>query len=209
MHVIVVLADLVSSRQIVDRRAFQKRLARAIAALGQGRRDLLSPWTVTLGDEFQAVYRNAGHVFRDAFELRRAVHPHRVRYVIAAGEITTVINPRQAIGMDGPAFHRARDGMQALKESGGTLRLEMPTGPAEAWVRPALELVGHSADGWKPNRFEVARRLFDGQEVAEIARAMRLTPAAIYKNIQAGALGSVLEICREVTRVIDRGSPAA
>jgi hypothetical protein len=203
MRVIVVIADIVRSRTIPARPAFQRHLARTVAALSAKHPDLLSPYTVTLGDEFQAVCKRAGHVFRDFFALQRALYPHRIRFVVGVGELTTPLNPRMSIGMDGPAFHHARQGLDDLKASGSMLRVMLPDPRGAEWVNPALDLLSHSTLGWRKNRLEVLQRMLDGQDPQETARAMKLTPAAVYKNIQAGALGTIVTLSREVARTID------
>jgi hypothetical protein len=203
MKVIVVIADIVLSKKINDRHVFQQHLEKTVGALSAGHPDLLSPYTVTLGDEFQAVYERAGRVFRDYFMLQKTLHPHRIRFVIGVGELTTPLNPRMSIGMDGPVFHLARQGMGELKQSGSLLRVMMAGVDEAGWINPALDLLSHTTDGWHLNRLEVLQRLLDGEDPKTIAQAMELTPAAIYKNIQAGALNTILTLCGEVSRALE------
>jgi hypothetical protein len=203
MNVIVIIADIVLSREIDDRHAFQQHLEKTVGALSAGHPDLLSPYTVTLGDEFQAVYERAGHMFRDFFMLQKTLYPRRIRFVIGVGELNTPLNPRMSIGMDGPVFHLARQGMEELKQSGSLLRVMMAGAEGTAWINPALDLLSHTANGWNRNRLEVLQRLLDGEDPQAIARTMELTPAAIYKNIQAGALNTILALCGEVSRALE------
>jgi len=124
---LAVIGDIISSREVEERHALQAALEEAFQALNDpgesasGPPDpsaeaLLSPFTLTLGDEFQAVYKNADRVIRDSLYILEAAHPHQVRFSYGVGTMDTDINTDQAIGMDGPAFHRARDGIEALKE---------------------------------------------------------------------------------------------
>ena len=71
MKVVIVIADIVLSREIPDRSTFQRHLKKSVGTLSAGHPDLLSPYTVTLGDEFQAVYKRAARVFRDFCLLQR------------------------------------------------------------------------------------------------------------------------------------------
>jgi hypothetical protein len=203
MKVVVVIGDIVRSRQIPDRQAFQRHLKKTVGALSARHPDLLSPYTVTLGDEFQAVYKRADRAFRDFFMLQRMLHPHRIRLVIGVGALTTPLNPRMSIGMDGPVFHLARQGMGELKQSGSLLRVMMAGADGTAWINPTLDLLSHLTIGWKQNRLEVLQRMLDGEDPQAIAHAMKLTPAAVYKNIQAGALNTILTLCGEITRAIE------
>jgi len=115
MKYLVVIGDVVASRDLPVRAQFQRRLKQALQALNGRRKALASAYTLTLGDEFQAVYRDAGTAFADVFALQAELAPVQARFALAVGEIVTPINPAQAIGMDGPAFHRARALLETLK----------------------------------------------------------------------------------------------
>ena len=203
MKVIVVIADIVHSRLIVDRRAFQRRLEKTLQQLSAKNESLLSPYTITLGDEFQAVYSKPDRLFRDFFMLQRSLYPNRIRLVAGIGKLSTRINPRMSIGMDGPAFHRARAGILEAKQSGVLLRAVAEGTDSLGWIEPSMDLLSHVIMGWKRNRLEIMQRLLDGEETGAIARAMKLTPAGVYKNIQAGALNTVRELCAEMTRTLE------
>ncbi len=203
MKVVIVIADIVLSREIPDRSRFQRHLKKTVATVSARHPELLSPYTVTLGDEFQAVYKRADRVFRDFCLLQRMLCPHRIRFAIGVGALTTPLNPRMSIGMDGPAFHLARQGMEELKQSGSLLRVTMAGDERSAWVNPTLDLLSRMTAGWKQNRVEVLQRMLDGEDVQAMAHAMKITPAAVYKNIQAGALNTILTLCGEIARTID------
>jgi len=203
MNLVTVIGDIVLSRGISERSAFQRRLKQALGALNRRHPDILSPYTVTLGDEFQAVYRRADRLFRDFTFLQRMLCPNRIRFAIGIGTLTTPLNARMAIGMDGPAFHVARKGMEEMKQSGGLLRVMPDDGAGAAWVNPTLDLLSHVTVGWKQNRVEVLQRLLDGEDPQAIARAMKLTPAAVYKNIQAGGLSTIQTLSGEMVRTIN------
>ena len=114
MKVIVVIADLVASRHVPQRTVFQRKLARVLAKASREAEALASPFTLTLGDEFQAVYRGANTLFADVCGLMAEIHPVRARFALGVGELTTRINPEQALGMDGPVFHQARAALKAI-----------------------------------------------------------------------------------------------
>jgi hypothetical protein len=55
--VVAVIADIVESREIPDRAHFQRRLKQVLDEPNSRAVDsLLSPFTLRVGDEFQAVY---------------------------------------------------------------------------------------------------------------------------------------------------------
>jgi hypothetical protein len=166
---------------------------------------LLSPCTITLGDEYQAVYRDADTLFQDAWLVLEKVYPEKVRFSLGLGTLTTPVNPEQAIGMDGPAFHAAREAMQpAFKRSGDLFRLSQADGPVAPWIGPALTLVSHEAYHWKQHRFTVFQRFLSGADPKTIAQEADITTTAVYKNIQSGALVAMRDLLHEMTRWINQ-----
>ena len=115
MKYLVLIGDIVASRRLPARAQFQRRMKCVLQALNSRRKSLVSPYTLTLGDEFQAVYRDADTAFADVFGLMAEIAPVQARFALSVGEIVTPINPAQSIGMDGPAFHRARALLDRLK----------------------------------------------------------------------------------------------
>ena len=153
---VAVIADLVASRKVRDRNLVQAKLQRAIEVSNKrSRSHLLSPYTLTLGDEFQAVLKSADTIFQDAFRVLAALYPVQVRFSFGIGTIETRINRRQAIGMDGPAFYNARKGMDELKEGGGLFLVHGLGDHLESLVVQSLALLGHSCRKWNGSRLEI------------------------------------------------------
>lgn len=115
---IALIGDLVASRRLpADERAqLQRRLTVALrrtheqAGAGSVARPLL-----TLGDEFQGLFATTATgvtAVRLALdELQEASRPLAVRFGIGIGTLSTPL-AEQAIGMDGPCFHRARAALE-------------------------------------------------------------------------------------------------
>lgn len=204
MKLICVIGDVVQSRNIAERTAFQRRLQKALDTLNSRRKkELISPCTITLGDEFQAVYRDANTLFNDFWFLRTTLYPVNLRFAIGIGNLSTAINRKMAIGMDGPAFHAAREGMIDLKGSGNHFRLTDSAMEMPPWINMTLDLISHASDDWKANRHAIFEKLLNDKEPKVIAEEVALTNAAIYKNIQSGSLGTVKSMLREISSWIN------
>lgn len=202
MRYLVLIGDIVGSRTLPERAQFQRRLRHVLQAINGRRKGLASPYTLTLGDEFQAVYREPGTLFADLFAILAEIAPVQARFAVAAGEIVTPLNPAQAIGMDGPAFHRARALLGRLKEDEYLLGA---TGRDEAaWVLPAasLAILSGQLQGWRSNRLKLFARLLAGEPVPELAKRTGITPRAVNKNIRAADLDVWKRILEEVARLL-------
>jgi hypothetical protein len=189
MKYLVLIGDVVDSRKSEDRGALQRRLQRAIESAGRHTESrMASAPTVTLGDEFQAVYRDADGVFADIFSLLHALAPVRVRFALAIGEIVTPINRRQAIGMDGPAFHAARDVLTRLKKDGRLFGVSGLPPPTAYWLAPTLAVLSSQVLAWRDTRLRLFAGLLKGEDSGTLARTVRITPRAVNKNIRAADL---------------------
>ncbi len=114
---IALIGDIKGSRGIEKRGAFQERLKTALLKVNNKyAEDIASNFIITLGDEFQGLLSSGKNIMGIITELERRVHPAEVRFGIGIGEVTTAIDPRQAIGADGPAYHKAREAVEYLKQ---------------------------------------------------------------------------------------------
>lgn len=192
-HYLVLIGDIARSREMnpAAREKLQVRLKALFGEIGDSGGSLVSPYTITLGDEFQAVYRSADHFFRHIWFLMSSLYPVEVRWSAAVDGISTSINREQAIGMDGPAFHRARDGMEILKRENLLFHISTDDAAFDGMVNNALRIITPQVRSWKLNRIKILHTLYEGQEVKETARSLGISEVAVYKNINAGSLSAI------------------
>ncbi|MEO7597660.1 MAG: SatD family protein [Opitutus sp.] len=204
MQVIAVIGDIVGSRTVTQRAAFQKRLVKALEHATRSARHLASPYTITLGDEFQAVYRKADGVFANAVAIMAEIYPVRTRFSFGVGELSTRINPTQALGMDGPSFHDARAALTALKDDERLIRIGGR--PAAGWglANHVLNLLSHELNGWSRNRLLILAGLLRGESVKDIEAGLQISRVAVYKNIRAAALDEVVGICQQLEAAMNQ-----
>lgn len=196
--VLALIADLAGSRQVPRRAALQRKLERTLADVSAGHPGLASPYTLTLGDEFQAVYRDPGRVFVDILQILASIHPVKARFSLGVGELATAINPHQALGMDGPAFHRARATLGALKRQHRVWAVADDPPARWALANHSLAYIGHHLLGWDRNRLLILRRRLLAIPAAEIADELRISKVAVHKNIRVGALDEIGGVCHEI-----------
>jgi predicted DNA-binding protein YlxM (UPF0122 family) len=112
-----VIGDIIGSRRLTDRSAVQEKfLALAAKASSLYKADIASPFTVTIGDEFQVLLRNVDSAPAIIEYTAREMTPVGLVFGVGIGAIITDINPSLAIGMDGPAFHFARRAIEQAKK---------------------------------------------------------------------------------------------
>lgn len=115
-HYLVLIGDIIHSRALNNRSQFQQQFKEAVK-LANKSISTISPFTITIGDEFQAVFTSANHIFHALNVLEYHLQAASFRYGIGFGGISTQINYKAAIAMDGPAFHMARASLNVAKKN--------------------------------------------------------------------------------------------
>lgn len=211
---IVLIGDLIGSKELSDkeRDRYQSILSEETDRINQESSSVISPLTITLGDEFQAVYKDLSAVLADSWSILAALHPVGVRFSIGVGQIYTPINSDQALGMDGPAFHAARDGMDQIKESGRIYNIS-PGSPADqpeavlslvSLVNYCLQFLSNEIKQWKKTRLQILVMLQVGLSVKKIADEIGISESAVYKNREEGDLNLILEMKESIGENINR-----
>jgi hypothetical protein len=200
---IALVGDVVEPRKIKERQSFNATLVSVIERLNMHNAALRSPYTITLGDEIQAVFKDAKGIFADAVTFLAAIYPYQMRFSYGVGDLVTPINPEWAIGMDGPAFYHARDGIDWLKEEKYLFHVAGDHLQRPALLNYALHLITHNMRGWNKTRWQTLALLYEGMSVQEIAAHIDLTHQSIYKTIRAGALHETIALFDQIEAAIN------
>jgi len=117
MFYCAIIGDIIGSRKLEDRQDVQKKfLAVAEEANRLYEPDIASPFTVTIGDEFQVLLKCSHITPKIIDHVKREMAPVGLVFGVGVGKILTDINSKLAIGMDGPAFHFARKAIEQAKK---------------------------------------------------------------------------------------------
>lgn len=205
---LVLIADIEASRDIEgkDREVLQKSLKDILTHLNEQGEGIVSPYTITLGDEFQAVFDEADHLFVHMLKIMETLHPVTVRFSLGIGSIDTPLNTEQALGMDGPAFHRARKGIEILKENGFLfgIRSEDNADLMLKILNNSLQLLSKQMRGWNKTRIKILYMLKEGWDYKVISDELGISRTAFYKNKEAGALEVIDELSDNMAAMINQ-----
>lgn len=114
---IVLIADLVNSKAILDRNQFQIKLKILLESINDRFQvDLLSKFRITRGDEFQAVFHQPDMIFLIIDEINLSLYPNKIRWGIGVGLIDTTSSLLSESELDGPAYAYARKALKKLKK---------------------------------------------------------------------------------------------
>lgn len=205
---IVLIGDIEASKDLEEAKRFrvQEQLKKVLTELNSKSQNIESPYTVTLGDEFQAVFSRADDIFIHAWKILSALYPVKVRFSIGIGKITTSLNKKQALGMDGPAFHLAREGVEFLKETGFLFKISFQgqNNSVLSALNNSLYLFSDQVRAWNKNRLSILYMLEMGKDYKEITKELGISEPAFYKNKEAASLEVVIDLCKDITNILNK-----
>jgi hypothetical protein len=191
---LAVIADIVRSRTITDRGAFQKRLARAITSINKSfAQTIASKFVLTVGDEFQGLLKSEGQIVEILASLRSGIHPVELRFGIGVGRISTPLRP-EALGMDGVCFHNAREALERAATRGTPVEVE--AGRLQEPFSIYALLYGALRGRWTQRQRQVIDLAMSGMEGKKIATRLSISPPAVTQHLGAASWKEIEEATR-------------
>lgn len=183
------MGDLVGSERHANpnnlHAQFNAAINRQNQALGA---DMVSPLTITLGDEFQGLLSSLVAAAQVAREIRFELMRENIdcRFVIGSIDLKTQINHERAWNMMGPGFASARERL-GEKRSPSRYRFSIQQ---DELLETMLEASGASLTAiersWSEAQRDSIIKLLGGESVAQIARARNVSVHNVYKVRRAG-----------------------
>lgn len=190
---VALIGDIRGSREVADRKKVQKEFRRVVNSLNESipNSAIASRFTVTTGDEFQVLLTDATHAVDAAVTASDRFHPARLRFGIGSGELDTDVNPNQAIGMDGPCFHRARDAINSAREDGAWLRVGGWSNDLDRHVNAMFDLVQHVREDWTDRQAQFAVALEEEGTQKRVADRYDVSKSTVSESLSAGHVKAV------------------
>lgn len=111
---IALIGDVIQSKQVSNRGQLQDAINKAFETVHALYPDLVqSKFTLTLGDEFQALLKPSKSIFKLLDHLEMLI-PVSFRFGLGYGTLTTDFNKEVSIGADGPAYWYAREAIDII-----------------------------------------------------------------------------------------------
>lgn len=217
---VAVIGDIRASRQRDDRAALQREFQAALNQASDrfrredGKTRLFAPTsgpTITTGDEFQALFDTPTGVEPFVLDVTEAMHPIKLRFGIGLGSLDTELK-EEAIGMDGPCFHEARDALNLSKEQDAWVRVQGFGRRFDPSLNGVLDLIEAVREDWTDRQREFAfayRELGVQQAVAERFGMAKSTVSESLAGARArevrAAEKSVANLMAEAAKMTERG----
>lgn len=184
MNYLVIIGDIVNSKKIKERNIFQKKFNHVLQNVQEAYNEVIrSPLTLTLGDEFQVVVKNASRLLDLTTAIEIQMEDTNLRFGIGAGQIETDINQEKSIGMDGPAFHFAREAIDLARKRGQQYQFISADPVLNTDLGLLLEWINTTTSRWKYKRKKILYYQRQNMGQKQIAKFLGLTQPAISQNL--------------------------
>ena len=196
---LALIADVIDSKMVQERFDLQKQLEKALQTMNELFGEFLaSNFTLTLGDEFQALLKVDAPVFQMIDTLRSELTPTQLRFGIGLGEIVTDIDPLQSIGADGPAYWNARAAINLVhqKNDYGNTQIYFSCGKEKQdFFVNALIASGEAIrSGWRGSQEEILLDLLkrcvysENFSQQDLAQSLAINPSALSKRLKSSSI---------------------
>jgi hypothetical protein len=146
----------------------------------------LSPYTVTLGDEFQGVTRSLSSGIETLFyfEEQRLARKldFKLQYVLHFGEIETEINPETSYGMLGRGLTQARNKLSEKKRERKRFNFSLVDRELSLQLNRLFEVVDGISGRWKKDDFSLLLDMITIENDREVGEKHGKDRSQIYRR---------------------------
>ena len=196
---LALIADVIDSKIVQERFDLQKQLEKTLQTMNELFGDYLaSCFTLTLGDEFQALLKVDAPIFQIIDTLRSELKPTQLRFGIGLGEIVTDIDPLQSIGADGPVYWNARAAINLVhqKNDYGNTQIYFSSGKEnkDFFVNALIASGEAIRSGWRESQEEILLNLLKRSVYSEsfsqqdLAQSLAINPSALSKRLKSSSI---------------------
>lgn len=184
---IILMADIINSG---DKNSKQLMIdfQNVVADVNQKNKSLLlSPLTITLGDEFQGVAKNIKSAISLLFLLQERIIKlgahFKLRYVIVEGAIDTPINEEVAHGMLGEGLTKARKLLEMSKGDERNYHFDLKKMKKAEALEDSLFLYQNIVDGWNLMRDDdLIVKFIELDDYKKVAEKLDKTRSLMWKR---------------------------
>jgi hypothetical protein len=183
---IILMADIVGSSKRKAKTLMQDFKKIVADTNRRNAINILSPLTITLGDEFQGVVKNSSAAIKIVFELEQRLlsvkKGFKLRYVIQEGEIETKLNKERAYEMLGPGLTEAREKLTAMKSAKTRFQVSLQDKELSEKLNLMLIVLQGITDKWTPVQQKIVAAFLEFGDYRNVAKKLRRDPTAVWRR---------------------------
>ncbi len=158
------------------------------------KKEILSPLTITLGDEFQGIMKDLQTSLAAIIELEELIIKdeinYKLRYVLNYGPIDTKINPENAHEMFGEGLTKAREALDKSKKTGSRFTLYFPNNETELILNDLFFILQNYIDNWDKTDYKYLKAYWDKNSYRGLIDSTGYTKSGAWKKAKALEIGN-------------------
>ena len=203
---IALIGDVVASRRfdVRKRSALQKQLEAVLEGLNrQFRSSIAAKFLITLGDEFQGVLLKADVIPAIIWQIESELRDVDIRIAIGLGTLNPPFKD-VALGMDGPAFHNAREGIELSRKRRLTGGVFVGFGVDTDVLNGFARILRYVRQGFTERQLRTVGLLRKGSSQTEVAGELGVTRQMVNLRVKGTGWDAYMEAEAGWTAVLGR-----
>lgn len=151
--------------------------------------EILSPLTITLGDEFQGVISTMDNAYRIIFEIEEQIIKCnlklKLRYVLNFGAIETQINSNSAYEMLGSGLTYARETLNNMKTGKSRFRIIFGMQKNQDLINGLFKIYENYLDSWKQKDYHIVREFLLNKTYQEVAEILNINISSSWRRYKS------------------------
>ncbi len=186
----ILMADMMNSRKRNSNQLISE-FKHLIAAINKKwKKQILSPLTITLGDEFQGLIDTPENAIKIIFDLEEEIikntYDIKLRYVLNEGEIETAINNKIAYGMLGKGLTEARAKLHRLKNTKHRFQFSMNGATLKQDIINDLFIIYENyVDNWKHIEYHIVKEFIMNKSYQEVAEVLDINVSSAWRRLKS------------------------
>jgi hypothetical protein len=186
----ILMADIIASGKADQHKLMRDFKEITVKTNGIFKPGLLSPLTITLGDEFQSVARDLGSALAIIFHLEESTieanKDLKFRYVLVEGMIETPINPKIAYEMLGTGLTRARLILAQLKKTSPRFQIVLRDKNLGNALQKSFLVGQEIIDSWNIKRDQkLVSKFLQLKDYKQVAMALKKDRSLMWKRAKS------------------------
>jgi len=183
----ILMADIIGSSETAGNK-LMKDFNKVVTQINEQQQELLlSPLTITLGDEFQGIVKNLPAGIETILKIEETLIllqlDFKLRYVLHYGSIETPINTEIAHGMLGKGLATARKKLEELKsEKDNRFLIDSGNPKTDGLLNNLLFLYRSILDSWSPKDFALLSAFWEKQDYKKVAEQFGKVNSLMWKR---------------------------
>jgi hypothetical protein len=200
----VFLGDVISSKKLEHRENFQNKLINGCNIINKlYKPDIYSYMNIIKGsDEIGVVLKDISKFYSIMDVISKTIGPNLMRFVLVKGQIDTGLNQREISRMDGPAFHKASNLMDMLKNEKLIFKMDTSDPIFDKLVTNNINLIYLIEKKWSSKKINIINKYEKIRDQRKVAAKYGIKQQDVSYHLNSSNYGEIRNIKTDLESVI-------